>query len=850
MEKEQQIAPTGVENKDLTAQEWGESFGADGTKNYDGYIQQDYNHLFSDNRSASEVYEKMRKNDAQINATLQVMYLPIRTTLWNIKPFSEDDSKDKEIAEFIEKALFEELDWDFLLSQMLLMLPFGYSVFEKVYKFEEGKFFLENLAYRRPETILKWETQEQTPGVTQILNAPIASGINKGKNQISIPAEKLVIFTHQREGNDYQGTSVLRTCYKNWLYKDNYYRFDSVKQERESLGVPVVYQPRNTDANTQTKLQEIVANLRTAKNVGVIIPGSKEDGWSFEFASPAGGDKTGMWESIKHHNREISKNILAQFIDLGSEKGGSYALSENQSSIFMLSLEAIAKNIKGIVNKYIIPELVKLNFDTEDYPTLESDKIGDVDIATVSSALSQLTTAGLLSPDFNTENYLRTVLRLPKKSEEDYIAEQEAIKEAEEQSIEKTLAKKVEVKKEEKEMKKIDKKKGFKDYDWIEFAKLFNNQSIIDIQNELSPAEREELKKKGLRFNEYEYKAWRPLTFAERKVNFSLINKTMDKYQEKLDKALSVIEKKQKTDLLKQLDKAVKNNDIKALGAIKMKYKGELSQTITDIQKEIFEVGKKTASTEMSVRVPPTKREVQGAMRVQSDAMVSKATNDIENSIITNTTREASKANGLSKVNINKASIIASKTIDDIFVKARSAYNTYAIGGAINTGRASVYERYPEKVYAVQYSAIIDERTTEMCLSLDGRVFPAGSSAAMDYEPPNHFNCRSIMVEVLQEEVFKPRIDTEKPLKSIPPTTDLNNQKKMIKPVVKKGSPAVGQIQKEITRREQLVVQYEQASKYPNRVKVHEKKIKTLKSAIKGKFIEFIKSSLNGRETT
>lgn len=49
----------------------------------------------------------------------------------------------------------------------------------------------------------------------------------------------------------------------------------------------------------------------------------------------------------------------------------------------------------------------------------------------------------------------------------------------------------------------------------------------------------------------------------------------------------------------------------------------DLSQLLTDIQKEMFEIGKKSAAVEMNVPVPGTKAEVKGAMRVQNDAVVS-----------------------------------------------------------------------------------------------------------------------------------------------------------------------------------------------------------------------------------
>lgn len=49
----------------------------------------------------------------------------------------------------------------------------------------------------------------------------------------------------------------------------------------------------------------------------------------------------------------------------------------------------------------------------------------------------------------------------------------------------------------------------------------------------------------------------------------------------------------------------------------------------------------------------------------------------------------------------------------------------------------------------IRYSAIIDERTTEVCRFLDGKIFKPGSADIDTLLPPLHFNCRSIVVPVV-----------------------------------------------------------------------------------------------------
>ncbi len=52
----------------------------------------------------------------------------------------------------------------------------------------------------------------------------------------------------------------------------------------------------------------------------------------------------------------------------------------------------------------------------------------------------------------------------------------------------------------------------------------------------------------------------------------------------------------------------------------------------------------------------------------------------------------------------------------------------------------------------VRYSAILDERTTPVCNHLHGKVFKPGSPDLEALLPPNHFNCRSVVVPIVAGE--------------------------------------------------------------------------------------------------
>jgi len=64
-------------------------------------------------------------------------------------------------------------------------------------------------------------------------------------------------------------------------------------------------------------------------------------------------------------------------------------------------------------------------------------------------------------------------------------------------------------------------------------------------------------------------------------------------------------------------------------------------------------------------------------------------------------------------------------------------------------------------VEALQYDAIVDRRTTELCRSLDGKIVSIQRADIIaEYTPPNHFQCRSTWLPVTKYEEWEDNFDT------------------------------------------------------------------------------------------
>ena len=69
---------------------------------------------------------------------------------------------------------------------------------------------------------------------------------------------------------------------------------------------------------------------------------------------------------------------------------------------------------------------------------------------------------------------------------------------------------------------------------------------------------------------------------------------------------------------------------------------------------------------------------------------------------------------------------------------------------AVNEARYSMFTDpdVADFVEALEYSAVMDGKTTPICEYMDGHIHPADDEVWTSYRPPLHFNCRSLLVAV------------------------------------------------------------------------------------------------------
>ena len=360
-----------------------------------------------------DVFDRMRRQDAQVGSVLRAVKSPIIRTQWRI----DGTGCDREVTEFVADNLGlpivgdpdqedpaarlrgrERFSWEEHLRLALLVLPFGHMYFEQVYRWDEvtGRFRLRKLGPRMPRTISQVNVARDG-GLVSIEQ----HGTITGDRGVTLPVNRLVAYVLEKEGGNWLGQSLLRTAYKNWLLKDRALRTWSVAIDRQGMGVPI-YEAAEGETSLDAG-QEIATNARSGDNAGAAIP----HGAAFKLIGVE-GTLPDPDKFVRYNDEQIARSALGHFLNLGSQAGnqvGSYNLGSVLSGTFNSSLEEVAGLVAGTGSAHIVEDLVDINFG----PTVPAPLIVFDPIGVRQSELDRVREAAGLTSDADLVKFLRSI---------------------------------------------------------------------------------------------------------------------------------------------------------------------------------------------------------------------------------------------------------------------------------------------------------------------------------------------------------------------------------------------------------------------------------------------------------
>lgn len=413
--------------------------GISGLNRQSGHVYEEFLRELQGPRWRRTIRE-MSEQDAVIHAILFAIKMLIRQAEWKFEG-TDDSEPAMEMADWYTGCLHDmSFSWADTLSEIVSFLPWGWAYLELVYKLRDGdvadptrrsnfsdsKLGWRKWAIRSQDTLDEWEFDDDggIKGLWQCA-PPIYA-------KTFIPIEKSLLFrTEARKGNP-EGVSIIRGAYVSWYYKKNISRVEAIGVERDLAGLPYAQVPPELLSPSATADQQavlaavknIVTGVKNDEQAGVIFPLAYDESgkelYKFSLLSTGGTRTFDTDKIINRYDQRMALSVLAQFILLGSEKVGSFALSESQSDLFSTALGAWLDSIADVVNTHAVPRLHKLNaFDPALMPRLKATRPAKVDLQALGDFISKLSGSGMpLFPDENLESHIRSQVKWPEKSDE------------------------------------------------------------------------------------------------------------------------------------------------------------------------------------------------------------------------------------------------------------------------------------------------------------------------------------------------------------------------------------------------------------------------------------------------
>lgn len=381
-------------------------------------------------------YREMQDNDDMVGAILFSIDMLMRGVEWHAEPEDETKPEDIEAAEYLDSVMDDmNVPWSDFISEVLSMLPFGWSYFEKVFKVRSGRdaeprskhsdglIGWRKLAIRGQETLERWGFDENG-GILGMRQHGDLYGLTGNSAPVFIPIEKALLFRTKISKNNPEGRSVLRNAYRSWYFKKNIEQIEGIGIERDLAGLPVMYIPTeilnakagSAESRLLDAFKKTIRNVRRDEQEGVLMPQAYDKNgnkmFEFELLSTGGSRQFDTVKVKLQYSRGIAMTVLADFILLGHEKVGSFALASSKTKLFAVAIGGWLNSIADTLNRHGVEQLLHIN-NMKGRAILAHGDVETRDLKEVATYVESLTRVGALLPDDNLENKLRALGGLP-----------------------------------------------------------------------------------------------------------------------------------------------------------------------------------------------------------------------------------------------------------------------------------------------------------------------------------------------------------------------------------------------------------------------------------------------------
>lgn len=427
------------------------ALGFTGLKQYGGFIDEEFLQQLRGRRGV-ETYREMSDNDPVVGAVMYVISTFVKQAEWWVEPSDEKSAEACAEAEWLETAL-EDMShtWDDVLDEVLSMLIYGWAYLETVYKIrrgpdetdpryrsrhDDGRFGWRKMELRSQDSLWRWQFDPTDGGLLGMHQAPDASmGIN---HTAFVPIERSLLFRTRRFKNNPEGRSLFRNAVRPWFFLKRIQEIEAIGIERDLAGLPMMEVPPDIMSSKagpdqvalRRLLETLVQQIRRDEREGLLVPASEiqgpngpiKTGFKLSLLQGAGKRQLDTNQVVTRYETRIAMTALAEFLFNGSdERTGSKSLVSSKTTTFAMALRALLKNIAGVMNRFAIPRLMRLNeVDPELWPKVCHGDIETPPLEEVAAYITSLANAGFtLTNNKPLERKLFSYAKLPPDESDD-----------------------------------------------------------------------------------------------------------------------------------------------------------------------------------------------------------------------------------------------------------------------------------------------------------------------------------------------------------------------------------------------------------------------------------------------
>lgn len=370
----------------------------------------------------------MAETDETVGAMLWCIYSIVGEIDWTYVPQVDgvDAPEDEEAKKYSDLAtsMLYDMDQPFSdhIEDALTMIVSGFAPVEIVMKqrngsdsrFNDNFYGIRSLNLLDQTTIWDWKYNGTQLSELVQMGAP-----DTGK----IPLFKVLHYRTTSQYNNPRGRPLLKNAHRIWKLKKRAQDSEAIGIERDLCGLPIFEMPeseidaqfevdKQTGEPTEeakraiamvTAAKKAVSDMRFNKSGGLVhasdtfyddVNGDSTKKYAFRIQTTGGQRAIDVRTTVRDYDHAMARVAMMQFLTLGQRSGGSYGLSEDQSSMAVNSIVSLATKIVREWNQKTVPLVWTVNAWPDKYrPRLRHSEVNKNGIVQLGQFLGGLAKA-------------------------------------------------------------------------------------------------------------------------------------------------------------------------------------------------------------------------------------------------------------------------------------------------------------------------------------------------------------------------------------------------------------------------------------------------------------------------